>query len=159
REEGGSEASSLSPASAAMDYDAFVRWLSEGGGLDDALLGKVQRHLKARLSKAMDLRALFTEMCDDGSSSGGGGGSGGGRDKRHSSSNENRGTETTLSTSCLARGLRHAGLPLDRGLVSLLVATFSTSGGGGGRRSGRGRHRHHLVLSYADFHRMVNCEG
>ncbi|CAN0514217.1 unnamed protein product, partial [Ectocarpus sp. 12 AP-2014] len=87
REEGGSEASSSSPASAAMDYDAFVRWLSEGGGLDDALLEKVQRHLKARLSKAMDLRALFTEMCDDGSSSGGGGGSGGGRDKRHSSSN------------------------------------------------------------------------
>lgn len=38
-------------AAAAIDYDAFVRWLSEGGGLDDALLGKVQRHLKARLSK------------------------------------------------------------------------------------------------------------
>lgn len=35
----------------AIDYDSFVRWLSEGGGLDDALLGKVQRHLKARLSK------------------------------------------------------------------------------------------------------------
>lgn len=34
-----------------MDYDAFVRWLSAGGGLDDALLRKVQRHLKARLSK------------------------------------------------------------------------------------------------------------
>lgn len=40
-----------SSASAAIDYDAFVRWLSEGGGLDDALLGKVQRHLRARLSK------------------------------------------------------------------------------------------------------------
>lgn len=51
RKEGDSEASSSSPAAAAMDYDAFVRWLSEGGGLDDALLGKVQRHLKARLSK------------------------------------------------------------------------------------------------------------
>lgn len=34
-----------------VDYDAFVRWLSECGGLDDSLLGKVQRHLKARLSK------------------------------------------------------------------------------------------------------------
>lgn len=51
KEEGDSDASSSSPAAAAMDYDAFVRWLSEGGGLDDALLGKVQRHLKARLSK------------------------------------------------------------------------------------------------------------
>lgn len=40
-----------SSASAAIDYDAFVRWLSEGGGLDDVLLAKVQRHLKARLSK------------------------------------------------------------------------------------------------------------
>lgn len=98
-------------------------------------------------------------MCDDSSSSSGGGSGGGRRDKRHSSSNKERGTETTLSTSCLARGLRHAGLPLDRGLVSLLVAAFSTSGGGGGRRGGRGRHHHHLVLSYADFHRMVNCEG
>lgn len=38
-------------SSAEIDYDGFVRWLSEGGGLDDALLGKVQRHLKARLSK------------------------------------------------------------------------------------------------------------
>lgn len=35
----------------SVDYDAFVRWMSEGVGLDDALLGKVQRHLKARLSK------------------------------------------------------------------------------------------------------------
>ena len=34
-----------------VDYDAFVRWISEGAGLDDELLGKVQRHLKARLSK------------------------------------------------------------------------------------------------------------
>lgn len=38
-------------SSATIDYDAFVRWLSERGGLDDVLLGKVQRHLKARLSK------------------------------------------------------------------------------------------------------------
>lgn len=45
------EAGGSSSPSAAIDYDAFVRWLSEGGGLDDALLGKVQRHLKARLSK------------------------------------------------------------------------------------------------------------
>lgn len=51
--EAGGVASSSSPSSSstAMDYDAFVRWLSEGGGLDDALLRKVQRHLKARLSK------------------------------------------------------------------------------------------------------------
>lgn len=54
RGETSSQSSSLSSSpssSAAMDYDAFVRWLSEGGGLDDALLRKVQRHLKARLSK------------------------------------------------------------------------------------------------------------
>lgn len=49
---GGGAASPPSPSvSAMMDYDAFVRWLSEGGGLDDALLRKVQRHLKGRLSK------------------------------------------------------------------------------------------------------------
>lgn len=34
-----------------VDYDQFVRWLSEGGCLDDAVLVKVQHHLKARLSK------------------------------------------------------------------------------------------------------------
>lgn len=34
-----------------IDYDKFVRWLSEGGCLDDAVLAKVQHHLKARLSK------------------------------------------------------------------------------------------------------------
>lgn len=45
------EAGGAHTASAAIDYDAFVRWLAEGGGLDDVLLGKVQRHLKARLSK------------------------------------------------------------------------------------------------------------
>lgn len=46
-EQGGGSSSSV----AAIDYDAFVRWLSEAGGLDDVLLGKVQRHLKARLSR------------------------------------------------------------------------------------------------------------
>eukprot|EP00903_Cladosiphon_okamuranus_P008645 g8289.t1 len=125
------------PASAAIDYDAFVRWLSEGGGLDDVLLGTVQRHLKARLSKAMDLRALFTEMCDGSSKKG--------------DSNSRRGKigKESLSSSGLARGLKHAGLPLDRTLVNLLVAAFSTSGGG----------RRHSVLSYTDFHRMVHCDG
>lgn len=34
-----------------VDYEGFVRWLSEGGGLDNALLAKIQQHLKARLSK------------------------------------------------------------------------------------------------------------
>ena len=49
--DGDEKSGGTSSASAAIDYDAFVRWLSEGGGLDDALLAKVQRHLKARLSK------------------------------------------------------------------------------------------------------------
>lgn len=91
----------------------------------------------------MDLRGLFTEMCDGGS-------------KRSGSSS----TET-LSSSCLARGLKHAGLPLDRALVNLLVAAFSTSTGQGrGRGDGGGRgSKHHYVLSYADFHRMVHCDG
>lgn len=85
----------------------------------------------------MDLRALFTEMCD-GSGKKGDRGSRGGKT-----------TKESLSSSRLARGLKHAGLPLDRALVNLLVAAFSTSGGG----------RHHSVLSYTDFHRMVHCDG
>lgn len=50
-EMGERETEGTSLPSAAIDYDGFVRWLSEGGRLDDALLSKVQRHLKARLSK------------------------------------------------------------------------------------------------------------
>lgn len=49
--EEGEEHSSSGKAGPTVDYDALVQWLSEGGGLDDALLSKVQRHLKARLSK------------------------------------------------------------------------------------------------------------
>lgn len=87
--------------------------------------------------RAMDLRALFTEMCD-------------GRSKKgFSDSRSGKGTKESLSSSRLARGLKHAGLPLDRALVNLLVGAFSTSGGG----------RHHSALSYADFHRMVHCDG
>ena len=88
-------------------------------------------------NRAMDLRALFTEMCDSSSSSDGGKS---GRGKRN-------GKKEKLSGSRLARGLRHAGLPLDRAVIDLLIATFSTAGGSG------------LRLSYADFHRMVHCEG
>ncbi|CAN0343330.1 unnamed protein product, partial [Pylaiella littoralis] len=147
---GGGVASPPSPSvSAMMDYDAFVRWLSEGGGLDDALLRKVQRHLKGRLSKAMDLRALFTEMC----AGGGGKHAGSGRDDSHAHNNS---TKDNLSSSRLARGLKHAGLPLDRALVNLLVAAFSTSGAGG---LGSKVRYHSSSLSYADFHRMVHCDG
>lgn len=93
----------------------------------------------------MDLRALFTEMCNGNSVSG----------SSHTGKRRDRkGTKETLSSSSLVRGLKHAGLPLDRAVVKLLVAAFSTSGAGGGR----GR-RHHYLLSYADFHRMVNCKG
>lgn len=90
----------------------------------------------------MDLRGLFTEMCDGASKRSGGGG--GGHNKE------------TLPSSGLARGLKHAGLPLDRALVNLLVAAFSTSGGGRDRDKGS---KHHYALSYADFHRMVHCDG
>lgn len=85
----------------------------------------------------MELRALFTEMCNGNSKKG--------------DSNRRRGkiAKESLSSSGLARGLKHAGLPLDRALVNLLVAAFSTSGGG----------RRHSVLSYTDFHRMVHCDG
>ncbi|CAM9116657.1 unnamed protein product, partial [Hapterophycus canaliculatus] len=145
--DGSARGTSLPPA--AIDYDGFVRWLSEGGGLDDALLGKVQRHLKARLSKAMDLRALFTEMCDDNSGSGSGG-------SRTSKRRDRKSTKETLSSSSLARGLRHAGLPLDRAVVKLLVAAFSVSEAG---CSGGRKRRHHHLMSYADFHRMVHCDG
>ena len=86
----------------------------------------------------MDLRALFTEICD----SSGGGGSGG-----KSSRGKRNGKKEKLSGSRLARGLRHAGLPLDRAVIDLLIAAFSTAGGRG------------LHLSYADFHRMVHCDG
>lgn len=47
----GEEDGSSGKGGPTVDYDALVQWLSEGGGLDDALLSKVQRHLKARLSK------------------------------------------------------------------------------------------------------------
>lgn len=94
----------------------------------------------------MDLRVLFTEMCDGSSNSG----------SRTSKRRGRKSTKETLSSSNLARGLRHAGLPLDREVVKLLVAAFSTSSAGG--PGGRGRRNHHL-LSYADFHRMVNCDG
>ncbi len=101
--------------------------------------------LSGKPSRAMDLRGLFTEMCDAASKrSSGGGGGGGGHNKE------------TLSSSGLARGLKHAGLPLDRALVNLLVAAFSTSGSGQDRDRGL---KHHYALSYADFHRMVHCDG
>lgn len=82
----------------------------------------------------MDLRALFTEMCDASSSSS--------KNRR-----EKSGKKEKLSGPRLARGLRHAGLPLDPAVVEMLVAAFSTAGG-------KGRH-----LSYVDFHRMVHCDG
>lgn len=76
--------------------------------------------------RAMDLRSLFSEMSK-------------GRNKREES-------KTKLSRSRLARGLRYAGLPLDRSVVDQLVAVYST---------GRGERG----LSYADFHRMVHSKG
>ena len=48
---GGSEDGGKENDGDSVDYDTFVRWMSDGAGLDDELLGKVQRHLKARLSK------------------------------------------------------------------------------------------------------------
>lgn len=79
-----------------------------------------------RARRAMDLRTLFSEMCDG----------------KH-------GTRERLSKSRLARGLRHAGLPLDRTVVNQLAAAYSTAVG---RSSGGG-------LSYTDFHRMVHSKG
>lgn len=84
--------------------------------------------------RAMDLRALFAEMCGDSKS------------KKVKSGRRAKGR---LSASCLARGLKHAGLPLDRAVIDQLIAAFSTSSSLGGRR-----HR----LSYADFYRMVRLE-
>lgn len=86
--------------------------------------------------RAMDLRALFTEM-------------GRGNSDKLSSSKRNTSKEC-LSGSRLARGLRHAGLPLDRTVVDQLIAAFS---------SGRGGGKGHSRLSYADFHKMVHCSG
>lgn len=60
--------------------------------------------------------------------------------------NRNSRKSSKLSRSRLARGLRHAGLPLDRIVVDQLVSVFSTA-----RRADS--------LSYADFHRMVHCKG
>lgn len=40
-----------SEAAVVVDFGDFVRWLSAGGALDDALLARVQQHLKVRLSK------------------------------------------------------------------------------------------------------------
>lgn len=90
--------------------------------------------------RVIDLRALFTEMCDGGTSNSG-------HRNRRSSTNIKGSSKERLSGSGLARGLKHAGLPLDRALVDQLVVVFS-SGGGRGRR-----------LAYADFHRMVHCDG
>lgn len=98
----------------------------------------------------MDLRALFTKMCAGGA----GKHAGSGNDDSHTG---NKNSKDTLSSSRLARGLKHAGLPLDRALVNLLVAAFSTSGAG--RRAGRSRRHSSSSLSYADFHRMVHCDG
>lgn len=52
-----------------------------------------------------------------------------------------------LSASRLAKGLRHAGLPLDRVVVDQLIEAFSF-------RGVRGRR-----LSYTEFHRMVHCDA
>lgn len=56
-------------------------------------------------------------------------------------------TKEQLSASRLAKGLRHAGLPLDRAVVDQLLEAFSS-------RGVRGRR-----LSYTEFHRMVHCDG
>lgn len=41
----------LESETVAVDFGDFVRWLSAGGTLDDALLARVQQHLNVRLSK------------------------------------------------------------------------------------------------------------
>lgn len=56
------------------------------------------------------------------------------------------GTKDRLTGSRLARGLRHAGLPLDRAVVDQIVSAYSSEG----RRGG---------LSYADFHLMFHSKG
>lgn len=76
--------------------------------------------------RAMDLRSMFSEMCN-------------GRKDR-------TGTKERLTGSRLARGLRHAGLPLDRAVVDQIVSAYSSEG----RRGG---------LSYADFHLMLHSKG
>lgn len=78
----------------------------------------------------MDLRSLFSEMST-------------GSFERSGKDNNRK---TKLSRSRLARGLRHAGLPLDRAVVDQLVSAYSTAR----RTSG---------LSYANFHHMVHSKG
>lgn len=70
-----------------------------------------------------------------------------GKHRRDKSTNTTKSGKERLSGSRLARGLKHAGLPLDQVVIDQLVAAFSTSAGKG------------LRLSYADFHRMVHCDG
>lgn len=77
-------------------------------------------------SRAVDLRSMFSEMCGG---------------KEGSSSTKDR-----LSASRLARGLKRAGLPVERSLAQELVAAYSNDGRGRG-------------LSYTDFHLMVQSQG
>lgn len=48
--DGGNRGGKDEDSAVYMDYEAFVVWLSEGG-LDDAVLLKVKRHIKGRLNK------------------------------------------------------------------------------------------------------------
>lgn len=81
----------------------LVKWLEACTGLDLRMLRSIQRHIKGRLGRAFDLRALYNEMT---------------RGKKH------------LSSKRLARGLRSAGLHANDETIEILVGAFDADGDG-----------------------------
>jgi EF-hand domain pair len=107
----------------------IVKWLvaaaragtasaASGSALDDATLRRIQKHVRGRLGRAFDLRALCQEM------SGGRG---------------------YLTGKSLSKGLRRAGLKVDKAVATELVQRFD--------RDCDGR------LEYTEFQRLVHAAG
>jgi Ca2+-binding EF-hand superfamily protein len=122
-------ASTDSSSSSSVAVQPLVKWLiaaartgtasaASGSSLDDATLRRIQKHVRGRLGRAFDLRALFQEMS-------------GGRGH--------------LTGKSLSKGLRRAGLKVDKAVATELVQRFD--------RDCDGR------LEYTEFQRLVHAAG
>ncbi|CAM9409395.1 unnamed protein product [Chrysoparadoxa australica] len=81
-----------------VGYQPLVKWLETGVGLDNKSLHKIQRHVRARLNKAYDLRSMFLELSKG---------------------------KKTLGRKPLAKGFKQVGLKLSDDVVDELLSTFA----------------------------------
>ncbi|KAG5176714.1 hypothetical protein JKP88DRAFT_334724 [Tribonema minus] len=115
---GGSNGSGGGDGGGGIRYKRLAKWLAPRPGLDDATLQRIQRHLRGRLGRAFDLRAQFQEMA---------------------------GGKGHLTAKTLEKGLRKAGLRVEREAAAAIVDAFD--------RDGDGR------MEYMEFQRLVHARS